>query len=226
LTTLDQRCLGQEQEFFLVGEDGVLSNSAADELLAGCWEAGRSAGKNPACFAPEVSSGMNEVIVPPARSLAELSGEYLECLKLALEAGRGTGLRLYPLATYPLPISPALRDEPRYWMQAQTLGEERHLQAGGCSLTQPTSRNWSSSGSPPTTPGSRPWTAQGWSVGSFSTFSLARCVSEPPLLHHRLPPVHEGLLEPHYYHPCHDDQRGADKKPTQRPERQIRFAGR
>jgi hypothetical protein len=212
LTNPNHRCLGLEQEFFLVDEGGVLSNSA-DELLAGLWETARSAGKDPACFAPEVSSGMIEVIVSPARSLAELSGEYVECLKLALEAGRGTGLRLYPLATYPLPISPALRDEPRYRMQAQTLGEERHLQAGGCSLTQPTSRNWSSSGSPPTTPGSRPWTAQGWSVGSFSTFSLARCVSEPPLLHHRLPPVHEGLLEPHYYHPRCEDQYGADDKP-------------
>jgi glutamate-cysteine ligase len=124
LTTLDQRCLGLEQEFFLVGEDSVLSNSA-DELLAGCWETARSAGKDPACFAPEVSSGMIEVIVSPVRSLAELSGEYVECLKLALEAGRGTGLRLYPLATYPLPISPALRDEPRYRMQAQTLGAGR-----------------------------------------------------------------------------------------------------
>jgi Glutamate-cysteine ligase family 2(GCS2) len=258
LTNPNHRCLGLEQEFFLVDEGDVLSNSA-DGLLAGCWETARSAGKDPACFAPEVSSGMIEVIVPPARSLAELSGEYLEYLELALEAGRGTGLRLYPLATYPLPISPALRDEPRYRMQARTLGQERYSQAGrctgvhlhlgvhpgvvdprvgvsydvpkearkellglynlataldpaivtlgrsspfyeglfeggtprplhyrghpdlapdsllanlwevgGCSLTQPTSRNWSSSGSPPTTPGSRPWTAQGWSVGAFS----------------------------------------------------------
>ena len=131
MTSWDQRCLGLEQELFLVDEGGILSNSA-EELLAGCWEAARSVGKDPACFAPEVSLSMIEVIVPPARSLAELSREYLECLKLALEAGRGMGLRLYPLATYPLPMKPALRDEPRYRMQARTLGEERYLQAGCC----------------------------------------------------------------------------------------------
>jgi hypothetical protein len=106
LTSPDHRCLGLEQELFLVDEGGILSNSA-DEVLAGLREEARSAGKDPACFAPAVSLGMIEVIVPPARSLPELSCEYLECLELAIEAVRGMGLRLYPLATYPLPMKPA-----------------------------------------------------------------------------------------------------------------------
>jgi hypothetical protein len=53
LTSWDQRCLGLEQELFLVDEGGILSNSA-DEVLAGLWEAARSVGKDLACFAPEV----------------------------------------------------------------------------------------------------------------------------------------------------------------------------
>ena len=48
-----------------------------------------------------------------------MSGEYLERLGLAIEAVRGMDLRLYPLATYPLPIRPALRDEPLYRMRAR-----------------------------------------------------------------------------------------------------------
>ena len=64
MPSLDHRCLGLEQELFLVDEGGILSNSA-NEVLAGLLEAARSAGKDPACFAPEVSLGMIEVIVPP-----------------------------------------------------------------------------------------------------------------------------------------------------------------
>ena len=131
MTGLDHRCLGLEQELFLVDEGGIPSNSA-DEVLAGLREASRSVGKDPACFAPEVSLGIVEAIVPPARSLAELEGEYLECLRLVIEAVRSMGLRLYPLATYPLPTKPTLRDEPRYQMQARTLGQERYSQAGRC----------------------------------------------------------------------------------------------
>ena len=43
--------------------------------------------------------------------MEELSREYLKSLELALDAGRELGLRLYPLATYPLGAEPELRDE-------------------------------------------------------------------------------------------------------------------
>ena len=52
LTTLEDRRVGLEQEFFLVDEDGVLSNRA-DEFLTRCREAAVAAGRDPGSYAPE-----------------------------------------------------------------------------------------------------------------------------------------------------------------------------
>ena len=112
-TSLEDRCVGLEQEFFLVEESGALSNRA-DEFLARCQEAARALGRDPGSFAPECAKSMIEINTPPARSLEELSREYLKSLELALDAGRELGLRLYPLATYPLDVEPEIRDEIHY----------------------------------------------------------------------------------------------------------------
>lgn len=123
--------MGLEQEFFLVDEDGVLSNRA-DEFLALCREAAVASGRDPEGFAPECARSMVEINTPPTHSLAELSYEYTASLGLALEAGRELGLRLYPLATYPLPVQPDIREKPHYQLQARAVGRERFLHAGRC----------------------------------------------------------------------------------------------
>ncbi len=112
-------------------EAGVLSDRA-DDLLALCRERAEDAGSDPSNFLPECARHMVEVNTSPARSLEELSEEYLGNLRLAIGAGRELGLRLYPLATYPLRVNPSMRDEPRYEMQARAVGRERFLHAGRC----------------------------------------------------------------------------------------------
>ncbi|MCA1737845.1 MAG: glutamate--cysteine ligase, partial [Actinobacteria bacterium] len=123
--------MGLEQEFFLVDEDGILSNRA-DEFLDLCQKAARMSGRDPEGFAPECARSMIEINTPPVHSLAELSREYTTSLELALDAGRNLGLRLYPLATYPLPVQPDMREEPHYQIQAQVVGGERFTHAGRC----------------------------------------------------------------------------------------------
>jgi carboxylate-amine ligase len=120
-----------EQEFFLVDAEGVPSNRA-DEFLAQCREVARAEGRDPEGFAPECAPCMVEINTPPAYSLAELSGEYLADLELALRMGWELGLRLYPLATYPLDMQTWIRDELHYWIQARTVGRERFAYAGRC----------------------------------------------------------------------------------------------
>lgn len=110
MITLEDGCAGLEQEFFLVDEDGVLSNRA-DEFLARCQEAALASGRDPGGFAQECSRSMVEINTPPVHSPAELSREYLTSLELALDAGRELGLRLYPLATYPLHMEPVMRGD-------------------------------------------------------------------------------------------------------------------
>lgn len=112
-------------------EAGALSDRA-DEFLALCRERAEDAGVSSEGFLPECARHMVEVNTPPARSLEELSGEYLGTLELALGAGRELGLRLYPLATYPLRVEPSMRDETRYEIQARTVGRERFSHAGRC----------------------------------------------------------------------------------------------
>lgn len=131
LSTLEDRCIGLEQEFFLVDEAGLLSNRA-DEFLACCQEMARATGRAPTSFAPECAKSMVEINTPPVYSHTELAREYLESLELALAVGRELGLRLYPLATYPLSVEPMIRDEPHYQLQARTVGRERFMHAGRC----------------------------------------------------------------------------------------------
>ena len=89
-------------------------------------------GRDPEDFAPECATYMVEINMPPAYSLSELSRTYLDSLELALEAGRKLGLRLYPLATYPLNIKPVIRDELHYQIQARTVGPKKFAHAGRC----------------------------------------------------------------------------------------------
>jgi hypothetical protein len=131
LTTLDDRRVGLEQEFFLVDEDGVLSDRA-DEFLALCREAAKGLGRDPEGFAQECAKSMVEINTPPVYSPAELSREYMRSLELALDATRELGLRLYPLATYPLRVEPLMRDELHYQLQARTIGQARFAHAGRC----------------------------------------------------------------------------------------------
>lgn len=125
------RRMGLEQEFFLVDEAGVPSNRA-DEFLSCCREVAEAEGVDPEHFEPECARNLVEVSTPPAYSVEELAEEYLGNLEVALRAGRGLGLRLYPLATYPLPFTPEIREGEHYEIQARTMGTERFLHAGRC----------------------------------------------------------------------------------------------
>jgi carboxylate-amine ligase len=126
-----ERRIGLEQEFFLVDGDGALSDRA-DEFLAHCREAAGAEGLAAERFAEEGFRSLVEINTPPVHTVADLSRSYLKILNLALRAGRELGIRLYPLATYPLPVTPILRDEPRYELQARTIGRRRFLHAGRC----------------------------------------------------------------------------------------------
>lgn len=124
------RRLGLEQEVFLVEPSG-LPSTRADEFLAACRSlAPPSDGHR--CPEPECVTWLVEAATPPTASLTDLGREYLASLELALRGAREVGLRLYPFATYPLPVRPEVRDEGRYKLQARVLGEERFLQAGRC----------------------------------------------------------------------------------------------
>lgn len=127
----EDRCMGLEQEFFLVDARGALVEWA-DEFLTRCREAAESAGTDPEGFAPECSGCIVEINTPPSDSLAGLSRAYLSRLELALESGRELGLRLYPLATYPLDVDVEIRDELRYRIQSRAVGPERFEHAGRC----------------------------------------------------------------------------------------------
>lgn len=126
-----ERHVGIEQEFFLVNGEGTPSNRA-DEFLARCREMAGEEGLNPEGFAGEVSRGMVEINTPPSRTVAGLAEAYLASLDLALRAGWELGIRLYPLATYPLPLEPVLRSGPDYEFQARTIGHRRFLHAARC----------------------------------------------------------------------------------------------
>jgi len=131
MTSFEERCIGLEQEFFLVDAAGALSGRA-DEFLKRCEELLEKAGRDPESFAPECARSMVEVNAPPVHSISELSREYLAGAGLAIEAARDLDLRVYPLATYPLAAENTLRDEPRYDLQARAVGRERFQIAGRC----------------------------------------------------------------------------------------------
>jgi carboxylate-amine ligase len=124
-----ERRIGLEQEFFLVDGEGKPSDRA-DEFLARCRETAETEGLAPEVFVGEVSTSMVEINISPAHTVADLAGGYLASLDLALRAGRELDIRLYPLATYPLPVTPTIRDETRYELQARTIGRVRFIHAG------------------------------------------------------------------------------------------------
>ncbi len=129
------RSIGLEQEFFLVEESGEPS-VRADEFLERCRERSEREGDGgAACLAPEWVKGVVEINTPPVRSLADLEGEYANNVRLALCSAQEIGLRLYPLGTYPLPLEPAVREEPDYQVQVLTVGPERFMDAGRCAGT-------------------------------------------------------------------------------------------
>lgn len=129
-----ERRIGLEQEFFLVDENGVLSNRS-DEFLQRCQELAEAEGRSPDYFAPEWVKNMIEINTPPVYSVTDLANEYLSNLKLALLIGREMGLRLYPLSTYPLHVMPVIRNKLRYHVQVRTIGYDRFLHAGRCTGT-------------------------------------------------------------------------------------------
>lgn len=131
MQSFENRRLGLEQEFFLVNGDGALSERA-DEFLEVCHGLAAAEGIDEDCFAPECVLSTVEVSTPPAADLEALAAEYLGNVRLAIRAARELGLRLYPLATYPLRMEPTLRTEPHYMAQALVMGPERFRHAGRC----------------------------------------------------------------------------------------------
>jgi hypothetical protein len=125
------RRIGLEQEFFVVDRKGE-PRDLADLLLRGYREAARAKGLDPRCFKAECAKGLVEIATPPSPRLADLIEDYLNSLGLALRVASELGLALYPLGTYPLPISPLLRDDPDYWLKASTIGQERFSHTGRC----------------------------------------------------------------------------------------------
>jgi len=129
------RSIGLEQEFFLVEESGEPS-VRADEFLERCRERSEREGEGgAACLAPEWVKGVVEINTPPVCSLEDLEAKYADNVRLAIRSARDIGLRLYPLGTYPLPLEPAVRDEPDYQIQVLTVGPERFMDAGRCAGT-------------------------------------------------------------------------------------------
>ncbi len=129
------RSIGMEQEFFLVEESGEPS-ARADEFLERCRKRSEREGHGgAACLAPEWVRGVVEINTPPVRSLAGLKEKYADNVRLAVRSAREVGLRLYPLGTYPLPLEPAVREEPDYQVQVRTVGPERFMDAGRCAGT-------------------------------------------------------------------------------------------
>jgi hypothetical protein len=131
---LPVRRIGLEQEFFLVDRRGA-PRDLADPFLRECREAARAEGLDPRSFEAECAKGLVEIATQPSYGVEELAKEYLNNLHLALGIASELGLALYPLGTYPLPIRPALRDDPGYAIKASTIGYERFLGAGRCAGT-------------------------------------------------------------------------------------------
>jgi gamma-glutamyl:cysteine ligase YbdK (ATP-grasp superfamily) len=145
-TDLPLRRIGLEQEFFLVDNKGELCD-LADLFLWRCREATQAEGLDPRCFKAECVKSLIEISTSPSSGIEDLARKYLSNLSLALEIASDLGLALYPLGTYPLPIRPALRDDPRYAIKARTIGHGRFLHAGRCAgahlhLELPASTVW------------------------------------------------------------------------------------
>src|SRR5215216_4683199 len=128
---LPVRRVGLEQEFFLVDREGALSD-LADPFLRRCWDAARAEGQDPLCFKAECVKSLVEIATPPGSSFKDLADTYLNNLDVALKVASELRLALYPLGTYPLPISPVLREDPGYRVKASTIGHGRFSHAGRC----------------------------------------------------------------------------------------------
>jgi gamma-glutamyl:cysteine ligase YbdK (ATP-grasp superfamily) len=129
--SLPVRRIGLEQEFFLVDRWGALSE-LADPFLRRCRDAARAEGLDPLCFKAECVKSLVEIATPPGSSLKDLADNYLNNLEWALKVASELGLALYPLGTYPLPISPVVREDPGYTLRASTIGHGRFSHAGRC----------------------------------------------------------------------------------------------
>jgi hypothetical protein len=128
---LPVRRIGLEQEFFLVDRRGA-PRELADVFLRGCRRAARAEGLDPHCIKAESVRGLVEIITPPSDGVEEMARHYLGNLQLALGVASELDLALYPLGTYPLPINPTLRNDPRYAVKASTIGHSRFSHAGRC----------------------------------------------------------------------------------------------
>jgi gamma-glutamyl:cysteine ligase YbdK (ATP-grasp superfamily) len=125
------RRIGLEQEFFLVDRRGMLSD-LADPFLSQCQEAAQTEGLDPHCFKAECVKSLVEIATPPSYGVEDLARNYVNNLDLALNVAPELGLALYPLGTYPLPITPVVRDDPGYMIKARTIGYDRFSHAGRC----------------------------------------------------------------------------------------------
>jgi gamma-glutamyl:cysteine ligase YbdK (ATP-grasp superfamily) len=128
---LPVRRVGLEQEFFLVDRKGEVRD-LANPFLRRCRDAARAEGRDPHCFKAECVKNLVEVATPPSSGLKDLADNYLNNLELALRVASELGLALYPLGTYPLPISPVVREDPGYRIKASTIGHGRFSHAGRC----------------------------------------------------------------------------------------------
>ena len=123
--------MGLEHEFFLVDRSGE-PRDLADLFLRECREAARAEGLDPRCFKAESVMGLVEITTPPSHGVGEMTSHYLNNLALALGVASELGLALYPLGTYPLPISPVIRDDPGYTVRASIHRADRFSHAGRC----------------------------------------------------------------------------------------------
>lgn len=128
---MPSRRLGLEQEFFIVEPSGELSNQA-DPLIEACQVEARGSVIAPDSFEAEWVRNILEIKTPPADSPEALAGDYLEILRVAMAAADSLGLRIYPLASYPLHLIPTIRDAMNNHVQVRTVGHERFLNAGRC----------------------------------------------------------------------------------------------
>jgi len=128
---LPVRRIGLEQEFFLVDRSGALRD-LADPFLQRCREVAKAQGIDPRCFKAECVKSLVEITTPPSSGVGDLASNYLGNLHLALRLASELGLALYPLGTFPLPISPALRDDLGYRVKASIIGYRRFSHAGKC----------------------------------------------------------------------------------------------
>lgn len=126
--------LGLEQEFFIVNSEGFISNRA-DEFLENCWEIADKSDRPANCFAPEFVKSIVEINTVPVNNFVELTTEYLDLLEILLKVAKKLDLRIYPLSTYPLYVTPVMRNKPNYHLQVRTVGAGRFDNAAKCTGT-------------------------------------------------------------------------------------------